>query len=85
MQIIIFLLVGLLTGTLARFLFPGKEPGGWIVSIAIGIAGSMLGGFFGQLVGIYREGEPAGLGMSLLGAMVVVAIHHAVARRRSLA
>lgn len=82
MHIVLFLVFGLLVGTLARFLMPGKERGGWLVSIVIGIAGSMLGGFFGQLIGMYRAGESAGFGLSLFGAVVVVAIHHAIAGRR---
>jgi uncharacterized membrane protein YeaQ/YmgE (transglycosylase-associated protein family) len=85
MQILMFLLFGLVIGALARFFVPGKERGGWIVSIVVGIVGSMVGGLLGRVVGIYHEGEPAGFVMSLLGAMAVVAVYHAIAGRRSLA
>jgi uncharacterized membrane protein YeaQ/YmgE (transglycosylase-associated protein family) len=53
-------------------LVPGREPGGWVVSMALGVVGSFLGGFLGRGLSIYREGEPAGFLMSLLGAIIVV-------------
>ncbi|AKT40108.1 GlsB/YeaQ/YmgE family stress response membrane protein [Chondromyces crocatus] len=81
MSIILFLLFGLVVGALARLLVPGREPGGWVVSIVLGIAGSFLGGFLGRALGFYREGEAAGFFMSLIGAVILVAIYHAVARR----
>lgn len=85
MHFILFLVFGLVVGALARLIVPGKEPGGWVVSMLIGIAGSMLGGFIGRGLSIYREGEPAGFVMSLLGAIILVAAYHAIAKRRSLA
>jgi uncharacterized membrane protein YeaQ/YmgE (transglycosylase-associated protein family) len=84
MNLILFLLFGLIVGALARFIVPGREPGGWIVSILIGIAGSFIGGFLGRALGFYREGEPAGFLMSLLGAVFLVVAYHAVAGRRRL-
>jgi uncharacterized membrane protein YeaQ/YmgE (transglycosylase-associated protein family) len=85
MQTILFLVFGLVVGALARVIVPGKEPGGWIVSMLLGIVGSFLGGFLGRALSIYREGEPAGFVMSLLGAIILVAGYHFVARRRALA
>jgi uncharacterized membrane protein YeaQ/YmgE (transglycosylase-associated protein family) len=79
-----FLLFGLIVGALARLLVPGREPGGWIISMLLGVLGSFLGGFFGRMIGMYREGEPAGFVMSLLGAVILVAGYHAIARRRAL-
>jgi uncharacterized membrane protein YeaQ/YmgE (transglycosylase-associated protein family) len=81
MSLLLFLVFGLIVGALARLIVPGREPGGWIVSIGIGIAGSLLGGFLGRVLGLYREGEPAGFLMSLLGAVLLVAGYHAIARR----
>ncbi len=81
-HIIGFLLFGLLIGVLARMLVPGGGSGGWVVSMAMGVAGCMLGGFFGRVAGLYREGEPAGFVMSLLGAFTLVAVYHAFAVRR---
>ena len=76
MHIILFLLFGLVVGALARWIVPGREPGGWVVSMLLGVGGSLVGGFFGRLVGLYREGQPAGFVMSLLGAVALVAVYH---------
>jgi len=81
MQIILFLVFGLIVGALARVIVPGKEPGGWIISMVLGIVGSFVGGFLGRALNIYHEGEPAGFVMSLLGAILLVAGYHFVARR----
>ncbi|MBV9949582.1 MAG: GlsB/YeaQ/YmgE family stress response membrane protein [Myxococcales bacterium] len=85
MHLILFLLFGLIVGAIARLIVPGREPGGWIVSMLIGVVGSFLGGFIGRAVGLYREGEPAGFVMSLLGAIILVVAYHAIARRRTFA
>jgi uncharacterized membrane protein YeaQ/YmgE (transglycosylase-associated protein family) len=82
MSIVLFLLFGLVVGALARWLVPGREPGGWGISIALGVGGALLGGFLGRSLGLYREGEPAGFLMSLLGAIVLVAAYHAYTHRR---
>jgi uncharacterized membrane protein YeaQ/YmgE (transglycosylase-associated protein family) len=76
MHIILFLLFGLVVGALARLIVPGKEPGGWVVSMLLGIGGAFVGGFVGRAIGLYRLGEGPGFIMSLLGAIVVVAIYH---------
>lgn len=81
MQIILFLVFGLVVGALARVIVPGKEPGGWVISMVLGIVGSFVGGFLGRALNIYHEGEPAGFVMSLLGAILLVAGYHFVARR----
>ena len=80
MHLIAFLLFGLIIGAVARLLVSGREPGGWIVSMLIGIGGSMLGGFLGRVFGFYREGEAAGWVMSLVGAIVGVRASMSVAR-----
>lgn len=80
MNLIIFLVFGLIVGTLARLIVSGREPGGWVVSIAIGIAGSFAGGFIGRALGFYSFGEPTGFVFSLIGAIAVVLVYHAIAR-----
>lgn len=85
MDFILFLLFGLVVGALARLIVPGKEPGGWGVSMIIGILGSFLGGFMGRIVFLYREGEPAGFVMSLLGAILLVVGYQALIGRRRVA
>jgi len=81
MSIILFLVFGLIVGALARLIVPGRDPGGWVISMIIGVVGSMLGGFLGRAVGLYHEGEPAGFIMSLLGAVILVGAYHAIAKR----
>ena len=85
MSLIMFLLFGLVVGAIARFLVPGREPGGWIVSIVLGVIGSFVGGFIGRFMGLYREGEAAGFVMSVIGAIVVTIAYHMISSRRSLA
>jgi uncharacterized membrane protein YeaQ/YmgE (transglycosylase-associated protein family) len=83
MHLIAFLIFGLIVGALARLIVPGTEPGGWAISLLLGILGSLLGGFVGRALGLYRHGESAGFLVSLLGAIVVVAIYHGFVQRRA--
>jgi uncharacterized membrane protein YeaQ/YmgE (transglycosylase-associated protein family) len=82
MDLLLFLIFGLVVGALARLIVPGKEPGGWVVSMALGVAGAFAGGLLGRAAGWYREGESAGFIVSLIGAIVLVAAYQAIARRR---
>lgn len=75
------LLVGLVIGVIAKFLMPGKDPGGFIVTILLGIAGSTIAHFVGSQMGMYREGEPAGLIASVLGAVILLVAYRAVIGR----
>jgi len=82
MHVLAFLLFGLVIGAIARLIVPGREPGGWVISMLLGIGGAFLGGFIGRAFGLYNEGQPAGWIMSLIGAVILVAIYHAIAGRR---
>lgn len=84
MSLLLFLVFGLIVGALARFIVPGRDPGGWIVSMIIGVLGSIVGAYFGQTLGWYREGQSAGFLMSLAGAIVLVVLYHAITRGRAL-
>jgi uncharacterized membrane protein YeaQ/YmgE (transglycosylase-associated protein family) len=64
--------IGLIVGALAKFLMPGKDPGGLLITMAIGIAGSFVATFLGELVGWYKAGAGAGFIMSVLGAMLLL-------------
>lgn len=75
------ILIGLIVGAVAKFLMPGKDPGGFIITILLGIAGSMVGTFLGHMVGWYGEGESAGFIMSVIGAIILLAIYHMFRRR----
>jgi len=77
-----WILFGLIVGALAKLVMPGRDPGGIFVTILLGIVGALLGGWIGQAMGLYRPNEPAGFFMSLLGAIVLLAIYRMVVRRR---
>ena len=70
-----WILFGLIVGIVAKLLMPGRDPGGFIVTIFLGIGGALLGGFIGRAVGWYREGDPVGFIMAVLGSIVVLLIY----------
>ena len=82
MGILAWILFGLVVGIIAKLLMPGRDPGGFIVTILLGIAGALLGGFIGQATGLYGEGEPAGWIVSILGAILLLALYRMLVRRR---
>ena len=73
--------IGLIVGALAKLIMPGKDPGGIFITMLLGIAGSILATWFGRLVGLYPPGASAGFIMSILGAVVLLAIYHFIRRR----
>jgi uncharacterized membrane protein YeaQ/YmgE (transglycosylase-associated protein family) len=76
------IIVGLIVGAIAKLLMPGRDPGGCIVTILLGLAGSFVGGYLGQALGFYRVGEPAGWIGSVLGAMLLLLIYRLVFKRK---
>jgi uncharacterized membrane protein YeaQ/YmgE (transglycosylase-associated protein family) len=72
MGLIATIVVGLIVGALARFLMPGEQKMGWIMTILLGIGGSIVAGFIGQALGWYRAGEGAGWIASVLGAVLLL-------------
>lgn len=75
------ILIGLVVGVVAKLLMPGKDPGGMLVTIIIGIAGSIAATFLGQLVGWYKQGQSAGFVMSVLGAVLILWIYRLFKRK----
>ena len=82
MNIIGWLLFGLVVGAIAKLLMPGNDPGGWIVTILLGIAGSFVGGFLAQMF-THSTGGAAGWIGSIVGAMVLLFIYRLVVGRRT--
>lgn len=82
MGIISWILFGLVIGIIAKLLMPGRDPGGFIVTILLGIAGALLGGFIGRAMGFYGPNQSAGWIMSILGAIVLLALYRMMVRRR---
>lgn len=72
MGLIWMCLIGLLAGALAKAFMPGKDPGGWFMTMLLGVAGAVVAGFLGRVVGWYSPGQGAGLVASVLGAMLVL-------------
>lgn len=82
MGILAWILFGLIVGALAKLVMPGRDPGGIIVTMLLGIAGAVLGGFVGRALGFYGEGEPAGFLMAFFGAIVLLVLYRMMGRRR---
>ena len=84
MAILWWIVFGLVVGIIAKFLMPGKDPGGFIVTMLLGIAGSLIGGFIGRAFTGSEPGASAGAGfiMSIVGAIILLAIYRMMVRRR---
>jgi len=82
MHILITLIVGLIVGALAKLIMPGKDPGGVIITILLGIAGSFIAGMLGHALGWYKVGDGPGIIASIVGAVILLAIYRAVIGRR---
>ena len=81
MVILTWILFGLIVGVLAKLVMPGRDGGGLIVTILLGIAGAFVGGWLGQATGLYATGQAAGWVMSIIGAMILLMIYRAATRR----
>ena len=85
MGILGWILFGLVVGIVAKFIMPGRDPGGILMTIVLGIVGALLGGYIGQALHLYGPGEPAGFVGATLGAILVLWIYRIVSRRRIVA
>jgi uncharacterized membrane protein YeaQ/YmgE (transglycosylase-associated protein family) len=83
MHFIGLILFGLVVGIIAKLLMPGRDPGGFIITILLGIAGSLLGGWIGRMMGFYGPNEGAGFFMALLGSIVLLALYRLTMRGRT--
>ena len=81
MHLIATLIIGLIIGAIAKLIMPGKDPGGFIITALLGIAGSVVGSYLGQAIGLYQPGQPAGFIMSVIGALILLALYHFIRRR----
>jgi len=72
MTIIATIFIGLIVGALAKLLMPGRDPGGWIITILLGIAGAFVAGFIGHSLGWYQDGQPVGFLASVVGAIILL-------------
>jgi uncharacterized membrane protein YeaQ/YmgE (transglycosylase-associated protein family) len=81
--ILIMIVLGLIIGAVAKLVMPGDDPGGIIITILLGIAGAVVGGFLGRVLGLYQEGQAAGFIMSVLGAVVLLFGYRMLTRHRA--
>ncbi len=79
--ILSWIVFGLIVGALAKLVMPGDDPGGIIVTILLGVAGAVVGGMIGRAMGFYGPNQVAGYLMSIVGAIVLLALYRMVARR----
>ncbi len=77
------ILIGAVIGVIAKLLMPGRDPGGCIITILLGIAGSFLAGYLGRAMGWYQEGQPAGFIFSVVGAMILLLIYRIIFGKRA--
>lgn len=82
MAILTWIVFGLVIGIIAKLLMPGRDPGGFIITALLGMAGALVGGFIGRAMGFYGPGQSAGWIMSILGAIILLALYRMLVRRR---
>jgi uncharacterized membrane protein YeaQ/YmgE (transglycosylase-associated protein family) len=83
MSIIWAILIGFIVGLVAKALMPGRDPGGFFITAILGIVGAVLATFLGQALGLYAAGQAAGFIASVIGAIIVLFIYHAIRGRRT--
>jgi len=81
MYIIGWILFGLAVGIVAKFLMPGRVPGGFFITALLGIVGALVGGFLGRLLGWYGDGDPVGFVMAVVGSLVLLAAYRSTMGR----
>ncbi len=77
-----WIVIGALAGIIAKAVMPGRDPGGCIVTILLGVAGAMLAGFLGNALGWYRQGQGAGFIAAIIGAIIILFVYRLIAGRR---
>jgi len=78
-----WIIFGLIVGVIAKLLMPGRDPGGFVITILLGIVGAMLGGWIGRALGMYGPGQPAGFFMAIVGAIILLGIYRLAVGRRT--
>ncbi len=81
MGLIVTIIIGFFVGLIAKFLMPGRDPGGFIITILLGIGGALAANFLGRALGLYTTSEAAGFIASVIGAMILLAIYRAFSGR----
>ena len=80
MSVLGWIVFGFIVGVVGKLMMPGKDPGGFIATVAIGIVGALIGGFLGRLFGMYGENDPVGFVMAVVGAIVFLWLYRLLVR-----
>jgi uncharacterized membrane protein YeaQ/YmgE (transglycosylase-associated protein family) len=83
MHIIWIIIIGFIAGALAKFIMPGKDPGGFLITTALGIVGALIATYLGRLIGWYQEGESAGFIAAVIGAILLLVIYRLFRKKGS--
>ncbi len=81
MSLLWTIIIGLIVGIIAKFLMPGKDPGGFIITTLLGIGGSLIATYLGQALDLYEAGEPAGFIGAVIGAMLLLLLYRLIVKR----
>jgi uncharacterized membrane protein YeaQ/YmgE (transglycosylase-associated protein family) len=81
MSILGWIFFGLIVGIIGKLLMPGRDPGGFIITTILGIVGALVGGFLGRVLGLYREGDPVGYVMAIIGSIILLVLYRMFATR----
>ena len=81
MSVIGWIVFGLIVGVIGKILMPGKDPGGFLATVAIGIIGALFGGMLGRMVGMYGQDDPVGFVMAVIGAILFLWLYRVITRR----
>jgi uncharacterized membrane protein YeaQ/YmgE (transglycosylase-associated protein family) len=81
MTILGWIFFGLIVGIIAKLLMPGRDPGGFVITTILGIVGALVGGFLGRVLGLYREGDPVGFVMAIIGSIILLVLYRMFATR----
>lgn len=84
MHIIGWIVFGVVVGIVAKFLMPGRDPGGFVITAILGIVGALVGGFVGRSIGWYREGDPVGFVMAVIGSIILLALYRVTLGRTAI-
>ena len=81
MTILGWIFFGLIVGIIGKLLMPGRDPGGFVITTILGIVGALVGGFLGRILGLYREGDPVGFVMAIIGSIILLVLYRMFATR----
>jgi uncharacterized membrane protein YeaQ/YmgE (transglycosylase-associated protein family) len=76
-------IIGLIVGAVAKLIMPGKDPGGWSITMLLGLAGSLVASYLGRMVGWYKEGQSAGFIMSVVGAILILFVYRLIIGKKA--